>query len=137
MGLGEIEERADQDDPCRIDFSVRHVVMALDVIKVHGISDARLLIQIQQVTLQIPIVDDATQVAFEMAVINRVETNKRAEKPPVRLDNTVPEQISTLQYTLVEFVERFKKFAAGNLVWPLARGETSSVNAVIHIVVKK
>ena len=36
-----------------------------------------------------------------------------------------------------EFVERFEKFAAGNLIWPLARGETSSVNAVVYIVVQK
>ena len=70
---------------------VRHVVMTLDVIEIDGIGDARLLIQIHQITLQIGIVDDTAQVALEMAVIDGVEPNERAKKPPVRLDNTVPE----------------------------------------------
>ncbi len=53
--------------------------MPLDVIEVHRLSDARLLVQIDQVALQIWIIDDAPQVAFEMAVINRVETHQRAK----------------------------------------------------------
>ena len=65
--------------------------MTLDVIEIDGIGDARLLVQIHQITLQIWIVDDAAKIALEMAVIHGVEANKSAKKPPVRLDNTVPE----------------------------------------------
>jgi hypothetical protein len=65
--------------------------MTLDVIEIDGISDARLLVQIHQIALQIWVIDDSAQVALEMAVIDRVEPNKRAKKPPVRLDNMIPE----------------------------------------------
>ena len=72
-----------------------------------------------------------------MAVINRVKANERAEESPVRLDNAIAEQIPVFRQTLLELVERFKKFAARDFVWPLARGETCSVNAVVYIVVQK
>ena len=77
--LREIEQRADGNDARRVNLPVRDVVMALDVIEVDGIGDAWLLIQVRQVSLQVGIIDNAPQVAFEMAVINRVETHERAE----------------------------------------------------------
>ena len=53
--------------------------MPLDVIQVDRLGDAGLLVQVQQIALQIWIIDDAPQVAFEMAVINRVKTHERAK----------------------------------------------------------
>ncbi len=53
--------------------------MPLDVIQVDGLRDARLLIQVHQVTLQVWVIDNAPQVAFEMAVINGVKAHKRAK----------------------------------------------------------
>ncbi len=90
MPFLQIENRSDGNDACGINFGVRHVVMTLDVIEIDGVGNARLLIQIHQISLQIWIVDDTAQVAFEMAVIDDVETHKRAEKSPVRLDNAIP-----------------------------------------------
>ena len=72
-----------------------------------------------------------------MAVINGIEAHERAKKSPVRLDNATSKQVSTFRQTLFKFFERFKNSAAGNFVRPLARGETSSVNAVVYIVVQK
>src|SRR5215469_7424948 len=72
-----------------------------------------------------------------MAVIDDIEPDECAKRSPVRLHDTLAEKKTNLRQTLFEFVERFKKFAAGNLIWPLARGETSSVNAVVYIVVQK
>ena len=91
MRLRQIENRADGNDAVRINLRVRHVVMTLDVIEIDGLGDPRLLVQIHQITLQIWVIDDTAQITLEMAVIDRVEPNKRAKKPPVRLDNTVPE----------------------------------------------
>ena len=87
----EIKHWTDRNDASRINLRVCHVVMTLDVIEIDGISDARLLIQVHQIALQIWVIDDTPEIALEMAVIDRVEPNKRAKKPPVRLDNTVPE----------------------------------------------
>src|ERR1051326_6790364 len=133
----EIEQRTDGYDARRINLRVRDVVVTLDVIEVHSLRDAGLLIQIHQIALQIPIVDDAAQVTFEMAVINDVEANKRAKKSPVRFNNSPPEQISPCAEPPFEFIECLEKFAAGDFVWPLPGGETSSVNAVIYIVMQK
>ena len=49
------------------------VVVALDMVEVAGFFDARNLIDIAQIAPEIWIIHDATQVAFEMYVINRVE----------------------------------------------------------------
>jgi hypothetical protein len=65
--------------------------MTLDVIEIDGVGDARLPIQIHQIALQIWVIDDTAKIALEMAVIDRVEPNKSAKKPPVRLDNMIPE----------------------------------------------
>src|SRR5258707_12113599 len=72
-----------------------------------------------------------------MAVIDDVEADKRAKKSPVRLNDSISKQISSFRQTLFKLVERFKKFAAGNLVWSLTRGETGSVDAIVNIVVQK
>ena len=42
--LCEIEERADGNNAGRINFGMRHVIMALDMIEIHSAGDAGLLI---------------------------------------------------------------------------------------------
>src|SRR5947208_15044515 len=91
--LCQIKRWADGNDPGRINLRVRHIIMALDVIEINGVSYSGLLIQIHQVALQIRVINDAAQVALEMAVINHVEPDKRAKKSPVGFDNAIPEQI--------------------------------------------
>ena len=56
-----------------------HVVMTLDVIDAYSFGDSRLLIEIEHITVQVRVIDDATQIAFEMAVINHVEPDQGAE----------------------------------------------------------
>ena len=135
MRFGEIHCRADGDDARGINLGVRHVVMTLDVIEINSVGDAWLLIQIHQKALQIWIVDDTAQVAFEMAVVDGVETNKRAKKSPVRLDNSAIKQVSAFRQTLFELIQRLKNSATRSLVRPLARRKTSSVDTVVDIVV--
>ncbi len=77
--LREIDNRSERHDSGGINFFVRHVVMALDVIDADGLGDSRLLIEIEQITLQIRVVDDAPKIAFEMPVINGIEANERAK----------------------------------------------------------
>ncbi len=79
MRLREIERRANRDDAGGINFRVRHIIVTLDMIEVDGLGDTGLLIQVHQVTLEVRVVDDAADVAFEMTVINRVEPHERAE----------------------------------------------------------
>ncbi len=76
---------------------MRHVVVALDVIEIDGVGDAGLLIQIHQVTLQVRIIDDAADVALEMAVIDGVEPNECAEETPVGFDDAIVEQVAAFR----------------------------------------
>ena len=135
MRLGEIHCRADGYDARRINLGVRHIVMTLDMIEIDGVGNASLLIQIHQIALQIWIVDDTAHVAFEMAVVDGVEANKRAKKSPVRLDNSAMKQVSAFRQTLFELIQSLKNSATRPLVWPLARRETGSVNTVVDIIV--
>ena len=66
---------------------MRHVVMTLDVIDADRLGDSRLLIEVQQVTLQVRVIDNAAEITFEMAVIDDVEANQRAEETPVGLND--------------------------------------------------
>ena len=116
---------------------MRNVVMPFNVIEVDRVGDAGLLIKIRQVTLQVRIIDDATDVAFEVAVINDVEPDKCAEQPPISFNDALPEQVPTIRQAFFNFIERIEKLLAGDFVWPLARGEAGFVNAVVDIVVKK
>jgi len=111
--------------------------MTLDVIDIHRLIDSRLLIKIQHVALKVRVIDDAPQIAFEMAVINDVETNERAKQSPIRFDDSLAEQIATISEALFHFVERVEKSFAGAFVDLLPRGETGAINAVVDVLVEK
>jgi hypothetical protein len=55
----------------------------LDVIHVDGVGNAGRLIKLAQIIRQVRVVDDAAQIAFEVAVIDRVKTDQRREQPPI------------------------------------------------------
>jgi len=44
--------------------------------------------------LEIPVIDDAAEVAFEVAVIDDVEPNECAKEPPIGFDNPIVEQVA-------------------------------------------
>ena len=69
----------DRHDPSRIDLLVRHVVVPLDVVEVHRLCDARRADRDRVDTAKIRVVDDPSQVAFEVAVINGVEADQGAK----------------------------------------------------------
>src|SRR4030095_16724610 len=88
VGSKEVECRPDRHDASRIDVVMRHVVVALDVIEIHCLRDAGLLIQIEQVSVKVFVIDDTTDVALEVPVIDGIETHQRAEESPVGLDES-------------------------------------------------
>ncbi len=90
----EVEQRTDRHDAGRVDVAVAAVIVPLDVIETDGVGDARHLIKIAQIIPQIWIVDDAPQIAFEVAVIDGVEANERREQPPIRFRDLPPDQIT-------------------------------------------
>ena len=89
MRSGEIDNRPEWNDPGGINLFMRHVVVPLDMIDADRLGDSRLLIEIEQITLQIRVIDDAPKIAFEMPVINGIEANQRAKETPIGFDHPI------------------------------------------------
>ena len=83
MGRIQILLGSNRHNPGRIDVIVGVVVVPFDVVEVDGLSNPRLLIKISQIAVQVRVIDDSTEVAFEMSVVNRVKSNKRYEQAPI------------------------------------------------------
>ena len=74
------------DDTGWIDVVVGDVVMPLDVVEVDGVGDAVSLIEVFEVAEEVRVVDDAPEVALEMAVIDGVEAHEGDEQAPIGFD---------------------------------------------------
>ena len=132
MWLQELERRADRDDACRIDVRVSDVVMALDVIEIHGLGDARLLIEIHEVVLKVFVVYDPSNIAFEVPVVDRIKSNERTKEPPIRLHDLSTEEEPSRGEALIQFVESGEESSAGFFVGRLSGRKTRLVDPVVH-----
>ena len=83
MGRRQVLIGADRDDTGRIDIVVRDVIMALDMVKIHGLGDTVGLVEISKIPEEMWIIDDSSDVAFKMSVVDRIEPNQRDKKAPV------------------------------------------------------
>ena len=83
MRLRKVLVGADWDDTSRIDVVVRYVVMPLDMVDIHGISDAVGLVEVFEIPEEIRVIDDPADIALKMAIVDRIEPNQCDKKPPV------------------------------------------------------
>ena len=74
------------DDAGWINVVVGDVIVPLDVVEIYGIGDAVGLIEVFEVTEEVWVVDDPPKVAFEMAVVDGVETYEGHEQAPIGFD---------------------------------------------------
>ena len=132
-----MDNRPERHDARGINFLVRHVVVTFDVIDAHGLGDSGLLIEIKHVALELRIIDNPSEIAFEMAVINDIEPDERAKQAPIGFHDALAEQITTVRQALFHFAERVEQFLASSFVDPLSRRKTGAVNAVVDVLVKK
>jgi hypothetical protein len=72
---------------------VREVIVLLDVIEVHGLGNSQLLVEVGEITLEVWVIDDPAQTAFEMDVVDDVEANEGAKQSPVALHDSVSKQV--------------------------------------------
>src|SRR5690606_15800232 len=92
MGLSEVELGPDRDDPGRIDHAMALVIVPLDVIEIHRRGDAWMLKNVADIAPQRRIVGYAPNVAFEMPVIDLIESDKRREQTNVGFSQSVADQ---------------------------------------------
>lgn len=83
MRCREVLVGADWDDTSRIDVVVRHVVMALDMVDIHGLGDAVGLVEVFEISEEIRVVDDSPYVALKMTVVHRIKPDQRDKESPV------------------------------------------------------
>ena len=76
MRSAKIDHRPSRDDPRRVNPRMAGVVMPLDLREVHRLRHSRHLVQLARIVRQMRIRIDQMQVAFEMDVIDRIETNQ-------------------------------------------------------------
>ena len=134
MRRQEIELRAERHDAGRVHLALAAVIVPLDVVHVHGRGDAGLLVEIAQIVRQIGIVDDPPQVALEVAVIDGIETDERAEQPPVGLgDRRAPRDSAAATSRAFELVERGEQRAKRLLVGVLRDRKAGAVDAVVDV----
>lgn len=127
-----ILDRSQGHDAGGIDVAVGDVVMALDVVEVHGPGDAGLLEEVFQVGVEVGVVHDAAEVALEVAVVHGVETDEGDEEFPVQLGDLVAHQVATGGEAGLQFVQGFKQGADVLLIRGLGGGEAGLVDAVVH-----
>ena len=107
----EIQRRAERHDAARIDVAHADVIVPLDVIHVHRLGHARHLIKLAHIVRDVRIVDDAAQVAFEMAVVDGIKANQRREQSPIGFGQALAAQISVCCEPVLQPVRRRKERA--------------------------
>jgi hypothetical protein len=113
---GENQERASGHDAGGVEALVAPVVVVLDVVHVDGLRYTRLLIEISQISPQVRIVHDASQVAFEVSVVNGVEAHQRRKHAPVGLRYAVAAQVAPLRENILPVIQRVEDVGYGLVV---------------------
>src|SRR6266576_4814331 len=133
----EIKLRTERNDAARIDVVVRKVIVTFDVIKVHGLGDARQLVEIEQKTVEVWIINDAAEIAFEVDVIDRVEPDQRTEEPPICFHRFRAEQVTTRGQAMFQLIERREERTERFLVSLLPVRKARFVHAIVHVLVNE
>mgnify|MGYP001479499475 CR=1 FL=1 len=125
--------RTKRNDAGRVDVVVGDIVVPLDVVKLYRLGDPRLLVEIPQIRCQVRVVDEASQVALEVTVINGVKADQGHEQPPIRLRYHLAHQIATTRQAGLQQVERLKQPGHPAVVGSLCAGKATAVDAVVHV----
>ena len=114
---------------------MRHVVMPLDVIEVHGIGDAVVLIEVFEIAEQVPIVDDAADIAFEVSMIDGVKADERDEQAPICLNKSRSKEISLIRHPGLQDLQGVEETSYRALIGMLSGCEPCAINPIIDVLV--
>ncbi len=106
--------------------------MPFDMLHIDRFFDAGQMDDIPGVTPRFWKIDDPTQVAFEMSVIDRVKADQRREQPDIRLRQKISAQIAGLFEAIFQPVKGVEQGTNGFFVSVLRCGEAGTVNAIIN-----
>ena len=75
----QIQLWSDGDDAGRVDVVMGDVVVPLDMVEIDGLRNALYLVEVSEVAIELRIVDDATEVTFEVPVVHGIEPEQGDE----------------------------------------------------------
>ncbi len=90
---GIVNNRPFRDNAGWVHRVMAAIVVVFDVGDVDGRGDARVLVQIADLSREVRIIGNTTEVAFKVPDINRIKPQQRREQTPVRLGQVIPHQI--------------------------------------------
>src|SRR5699024_5173202 len=108
--------RAGRDDLRRVDALVHVVVVHPDVVEVRGVTKTRGLEQVTRVGPQRRVLADFTDVALEVAVVDRVEAHQGGKEPDVGHGDVVTDQVSAVGEVFFQVVEAGEDLGHGLVV---------------------
>ena len=94
MGGVPVDVWIDWDDAIGVNRIMAIVVVADDMIHIHRLGDALILVELAGIGPKIRIIYDALAVAFEMQVINAVKTQEGWKQAPIDLGEPVAHDIA-------------------------------------------
>jgi hypothetical protein len=86
--------RTERDDAARVHGHHAAVVVLLDVEEVDRLGDAGVLIELARVGPQVRVVDQAPEVALEVADVDRIEPDQRGEQTPIGFGDPVTREVA-------------------------------------------
>ena len=108
MRTSEIKLRTERNDARRVDVIVCDVIVTFDVVEVYRLGNARQLVEIKQKTVEVRVINDSAEIAFEVDVIDRVEPDQCTKEPPICLHWFRTEQITTRGQAMFQLIKRRK-----------------------------
>ncbi len=135
--LFEMKLRAFGHDTCWVDGGMGIIVMLFDMSEIRGVAEGRHGVQAFQVSPQVWHVANAIAVAFEMAVIDRVETDQRCIEANIGLCQPFADQKRMLRKPRFDRIQRGKQRIIGFFISLLRSGKAAAIDAVVDVVINK
>ena len=110
--------------------------MALDVVEVDRLGNTIVSVNAFQICLEMRVVADPLPVAFEMAVVDRIEAHECAEQTVIGLHDARTEQVfAAIGEALFQTLERIEQFRERFLVGGLRVREARFVDTIVDVVI--
>lgn len=77
---------SDRNDAGGIDVVMGDIVVPLDMIEMYGFSNAVCLVEVFEIAEEVRVVDNSSDIALKMSMVDRIEPYQGDEEPPVSLN---------------------------------------------------
>jgi hypothetical protein len=105
VGSQKIEIRSERHDASGIDRIVALIIVPFDVCEIGGAGDIGILIKLAGEPPKIGVIHEASQIAFEMSHIDRIESHQGGEQTPIRFGQAFPAKVSMCREPFLQHIQ--------------------------------